>query len=142
VGRSAILRRPTEGCGGTIDEQLEEALRSDRLIDITTTGRRSGEPRRIEIGFFNVEGRIFITGRPGPRGWYANLRADPSFTMHVKESAQADVPASARPVVDDEERQAFFAEFLGNLDRADEIDEWAAQSPLVEVTLGDAAHDA
>jgi hypothetical protein len=52
-----------------IERQLEEVLRTDRLIDITTTGSRSGELRRIEIGFFNVEGRIFITGRPGPRGW-------------------------------------------------------------------------
>jgi len=121
---------------------LDEALRTDRLIDITTTGRRSGEPRRIEIGFFNVDGRVLITGRPGPRGWYANLLADPSFTMHVKESTQADVPASARPIVDSDERRAFFAEFLEKLDRADEIEEWVARSPLVEVTLGALAPDA
>jgi deazaflavin-dependent oxidoreductase (nitroreductase family) len=121
---------------------LEEALRADRLIDITTTGRHSGEPHRIEIGFFNVDGHIFITGRPGPRGWYANLLADPAFTMHVKESTQADVPARARPIVGEDERRTFFAEFLGKLDRVDEIDEWTARSPLVEVTLGASAPDA
>jgi hypothetical protein len=125
-----------------IDRQLEEALRTDRLIDITTTGRKSGEGHRIEIGFFNMEGRIFITGRPGPRGWYANLLADPSFTLHVKESAQADLRGRARPILDDAERRAFFTEFLGKLERADEIDEWAARSPLVEVTLGEVAQDA
>ncbi len=134
---------PRPGSGRRdIDEQLEQALRTDRLIDITTTGRRSGEPHRIEIAFSNVDGRIFITGRPGPRSWYANLLANPSFTLHVKESAEADLPARAHPIVDDTDRRAFFVAFLGKLDRGGEIEEWTARSPLVEVTLEDAARDA
>ncbi|MGH2983824.1 MAG: hypothetical protein ACRDK5_06185 [Solirubrobacterales bacterium] len=32
-----------------MDEAIERALENDRTIDITTLGRRSGEPRRIEI---------------------------------------------------------------------------------------------
>jgi F420H(2)-dependent quinone reductase len=47
--------------------------RVDRVIDITTTGRKTGEPRRIEIWFHRLDGRYFITGAPGrPRDWYAN----------------------------------------------------------------------
>ena len=36
-------------------------------IDITTTGRQTGQPHRIEIVFHNVGGRIFVSGMPGVR---------------------------------------------------------------------------
>ncbi|MDQ2999008.1 MAG: nitroreductase/quinone reductase family protein [Chloroflexota bacterium] len=60
-----------------MDEQVRHALEHGRTIDITTIGRTSGEPRRIEIWFHNVDGHIYITGTPGRRSWYANLRANP-----------------------------------------------------------------
>lgn len=31
-----------------MDERVKHALENDRTIDITTQGRNSGEPRRIE----------------------------------------------------------------------------------------------
>ena len=109
------------------------ALESDRTIDITTTGRKSGEPQRLEIWFHNVDGRIFITGTPGRRDWHANLLADPAFTFHLKESIQADVPAVAHPIVDPVERRAVFEVLLHRLGYLDRIDTWIADSPLVEV---------
>ena len=45
---------------------VDAALERGHTIDITTTGRRSGEPRRIEIVFHNVDGRIYISGVPSP----------------------------------------------------------------------------
>ena len=45
--------------------QIESALREDRVIDITTTGRKSGQPRRIEIWFHNLDGALYLTGLPG-----------------------------------------------------------------------------
>jgi hypothetical protein len=43
---------------GELDERIRDALARDRTIDITTVGRRSGKPRRIEIWFHNVGGRV------------------------------------------------------------------------------------
>lgn len=60
-----------------------EQLAATRVIDITTIGRRSGEPARIEIWWFHIGGRFIITGTPGPRDWYANLVADPSIVIHA-----------------------------------------------------------
>ena len=42
-----------------MDESVERALERDRTIDITTTGRQSGQPRRLEIWFHNLDGRIY-----------------------------------------------------------------------------------
>ena len=44
---------------------IEQALDTDRVIDITTIGRKTGEPRRIEIWFHRIDGRYYITGTPG-----------------------------------------------------------------------------
>jgi len=49
----------------------------DRTVDITTIGRQSGNPRRIEIWFHCVLGKYYLTGTPGKRDWYVNLVAPP-----------------------------------------------------------------
>ena len=87
-----------------LSEEVRGAIESDRLIDITTTGRSTGSARRTEIWFQNVDGHVYITGRPGRRSWFANLLANPDFTFHLKESVRADLPAEARPIVEDGER--------------------------------------
>ena len=116
-----------------MNEQIWRALESDRTIDITTTGRVSGVPRRIEIWFHNVAGVIYITGTPGTRDWYANLLADPSFTFHLKESAQADLTATADPVTEPGERRRLLEVITDRVDASQPIDKWVAESPLVRV---------
>lgn len=116
-------------------DEITAALESDRTIDITTTGRRSGQPRRLEIWFHNVNGRIFITGMPGRRGWYANLLADPRFTFHLKDSVQADLAAIAHPVVAEGEKRDVLEVLLPRLGYLDRLDRWLTASPLVEVTF-------
>ena len=115
------------------DGQVREALAHDRVIDITTVGRSSLQPRRIETWFHRVEGRIYLTGLPGKRDWYANLLADPVFTFHLKESVSADLPARAIPITDLEDRRAILSSIVRALDRASELDAWVTGSPLVEV---------
>lgn len=111
---------------------IDEALNTDRVIDITTIGRSSGTPRRIEIWFERFEDRTYITGTPGSRGWYANLLANPDFTFHLKQSAHADLIAHATPVTGDEKTRVLAGimeavpAFAGRLTDA---------SPLVEVTF-------
>ncbi|MEZ4860271.1 MAG: nitroreductase family deazaflavin-dependent oxidoreductase [Caldilineaceae bacterium] len=122
-----------------MNTQIQQALRTDQVIDITTKGRKSGEPRRIEIWFHNVDDRIYITGTPGKRNWYANLTANPHFTFHLKESIQADLPATARPITDPAERRTVLARITQKLNqtlnRTTDLETWVADSPLVEVTF-------
>jgi len=51
----------------------------DRTIDITTTGRRTGQPRRIEIVFYRLDDDIYLSGIPASkqRDWLVNLSLDP-----------------------------------------------------------------
>jgi deazaflavin-dependent oxidoreductase (nitroreductase family) len=117
-----------------VTSTIEQALAQDRIIDITTIGRKTGQARRIEIWFHRVDGRYYITGTPGARSWYANMLEEPDFTFHLKESAQADLPAHATAVLGDEKRRVL-DEISAQLPGSDvTFDEQA--SPLVEVTLG------
>jgi hypothetical protein len=118
-----------------MDERIAAALRADQLIDITTYGRSSGQPRRIEMWFHNLDGALYLTGTPGKRDWYANLVAHPDFIFHLKQSAIADLPARATPIVAPDERAAVLRPILERLKRQDELAEWLADSPLVAVTL-------
>jgi deazaflavin-dependent oxidoreductase (nitroreductase family) len=120
------------------EQALRKALESDRLIDITTTGRKSGEPHRIEIGFHAVDGHVYIAGRPGRRGWYANLLTNPAFTFHVKESHEADVEARATAVTDPARRRKLFEQLIAGFDHdMGNVDDWVASSPLVDVAFTD-----
>ena len=111
------------------------ALRTERTIDITTYGRKSGEPRRIEMWFHNVDDQIFITGLPGRRDWFANVSANPEMIFHLKQSVHADLPAQVRVISESEERQQVFGALAGPLGIRD-IQSWMEGSPLIEVLLG------
>ena len=118
-----------------MDDALRAALERDRIVDITTTGRKTGRPHRIEIWFHNLDGRLLITGSPGPRDWYANLLAQPRFTLHLKQTARADLPAMASPVRERARRRNVLSRILNIIDKADEIESYVDRSPLVEVKL-------
>jgi len=120
-----------------MDPTIRAALDRGGVIDITTTGRRSGEPRRIEIVFHNVDGRIVISGMPmrdRTRAWIHNVEADPRLTVHLKKGIIADLPATARVVTDEAERRALLVHVARNWNRTD-VDAMVAWSPLIEVTI-------
>jgi deazaflavin-dependent oxidoreductase (nitroreductase family) len=119
-----------------LDERVQGALARGGVIDITTLGRQSGRPRRIEIVFHNIDGRIYISGIPSPtrRGWLANLEALPEFTVHLKGAVRADLPATARIIEDEAERRLVLASVARNWKRKD-LDTMVRQSPLIEVIV-------
>jgi len=120
-----------------MDQAVRTALENDRTIDITTTGRRSGQTHRIEIWLHSFDGRFFLSGSPGTRDWYANLLAEPAFQLHIKQSLQADLQATARPILDPGERQPILGHIMGGHRPASNLDDWMARSPLVEILFSE-----
>ena len=121
----------------------------ERTIDITTTGRRSGQPRRIEICFYDFEDSTYLSGIPGPRtrDWLANLAAEPHFTFHLKHGVVADLPAVATVITDEDERRHVFRTFVDDFNRRNGpdsewptavLEDWVQHSPLAKVTFAEA----
>ena len=119
-----------------MDEAIRRALARNDVIDITTTGRKTGRPRRIEIVYHVIGGRIYISGMPRAdrkRSWLWNLEANPEFTIHLKRGLTADLPATARVITDEAERRAVLEHVARSWNR--DVEAMVADSPLVEVTI-------
>ena len=121
-----------------MNDQIEAALAHGQTIDITTTGRRTGEPSRIEIVFHNIDGHLIITGSPRAdrkRAWIWNLEADPALTFHLKRGVHADLPATARVITDPAERLAVAEWVVANAWPQQDVAKMTANSPMIEVTI-------
>jgi deazaflavin-dependent oxidoreductase (nitroreductase family) len=115
---------------------IRTACERGDYIDITTTGRRTGQARRIELNAHWIGERLWLSGLASrrKRAWIVNLEADPRMTFHLKGRLRADLPATGRVVTDAAERAAVIptvAAVWGRRDVAAMV-EWA---PLVEVIL-------
>ena len=125
-----------------MDDEVRAALDQGGIVDITTTGRRSGEPRRIEIYLHRLDGDLWLTGKPGfPRDWVANLVSDPAMTVHLKRGVRADLPATGTVVTDpviraEVMRRARVESWNADPDQVErDLEYWVQTSPLVRVEI-------
>jgi deazaflavin-dependent oxidoreductase (nitroreductase family) len=126
----------TPSTDARLDPAVSRALGQGQTIDLTTTGRHSGEARRIEIVFFNFGGRLYISGTPNPnreRAWLHNIRANPNVTVHLKHGLAVDLAATAHEVEDPAERRDVIEKVARAWRRdPDEMQRW---SPLIEIVV-------
>lgn len=124
----------------------DDSTVEDRTIDITTTGRRSGKPRRIEICFYRFDDAIYLSGIPGPRprDWLVNLDSEPEFIFHLKNNVVVDLPAVASVISDPMERRRVFVKFVDDFNLRNGpgsgwpsavLEEWVERSPLARVNF-------
>ena len=75
-----------------------EGMQRDRLVLLTTTGRRSGEPRTTPMMFHRDGDRVLVIasniGAAAHPDWYLNLVSDPHVTVEIGDEAY---PAIATP---------------------------------------------
>lgn len=125
-----------------MDDATRTALHHSQVIDLSTTGRRSGEERRIEIFLHADDGQLFITGMPHAertRDWIYNIRANPEVVVHLKQRLSADVAATAREVSDPDEGRPLIEAAARRWGRTD-VDNMLQHSPLIVLDVdGDSA---
>ena len=120
-----------------LDRTTLAALHQSQVIDLSTTGRRTGQERRIEIFLHDRDGLLFITGMPRAdrtRDWIHNIEADPRVVVHLKQAVVASVPATARVITDVEERRPLIEAAATRWGRTD-VDNMLAHSPLIVLTV-------
>ena len=118
----------------SLPRNVLETLKTVETIEITTNGRSSGLPRRIEIWMYTIDGRHVITGTPGPRDWYANVLENPDLILHLPTGV--DVSAEAEPVRDSVfRRRVFTADKTWWYRDQTSVDDLVENSPMVELTF-------
>ena len=113
-------------------DEARVALDRQQTVEITTIGRRTGQPRRIETWRYRAEDRYWLTGSPGSRDWYANLLAHPEFVLHLKDR---DLRVRGRVVTHQGDRERLFGAIVPGLSWAGSLESWIEGSPLVEIEL-------
>lgn len=111
-----------------MDTRVKDAMDRGGIADITTIGRRTGQPHRIEIYFHQFDGDYFLTGRPGrKRDWESNIEANPDFTLHLKRGVVADIPVVGRPEPDREVKKSILRRAL--------VESWGSDPVRVDASL-------
>lgn len=127
-----------------MNNKILKALETDKTIDIITTGAKSGQPRRTEIWFHTINGRIIICGTPDGigragkrkrRDWLANLKKNPEFIFCLKKSISAEIRAKAVEIIDESDRRQIMSapETKWYRDQGNSIETLVKYSPIVEV---------
>ena len=81
-----------------------------QYVYLTTTGRRTGLPREIEIWFVEREGRVYILAEHGYKShWVRNIVTNPAVTLRIGDKRFS---ASGR-VLDEDEDGPLYAEIRG-----------------------------
>jgi deazaflavin-dependent oxidoreductase (nitroreductase family) len=108
---------------------------------LTTTGRRTGEPRTIEIWFAEDEGTVYLLSGGGDRSdWVRNLRRDPRVWVRLggprelRRDVEGTAEATAREVDDPGEesrvRRMMAAKYRGWRE-GQPLDDWAGKALLI-----------
>jgi deazaflavin-dependent oxidoreductase (nitroreductase family) len=58
-------------------------LESSWNCRLTTTGRKSGQPRTVTIWFALGDGRVYLTGSKSDPHWCRNIRADDAVRLEI-----------------------------------------------------------
>jgi deazaflavin-dependent oxidoreductase (nitroreductase family) len=82
-------------------------MHRERLLLLTTTGRRTGESRTTPMMFVRDDDRLVVIasndGAPRHPDWFRNLEADPHVTAEVGDDVGGDaIEAVAQPATGDE----------------------------------------
>ena len=107
------------------------------FLYLTTTGRRSGMPREIEIWFTRVDGRYYVIAEHGARAqWVRNIRAESRVRVRVGEAAVA----AAAQVRDPTAKPDLQAAVQGLFPREERLGRWphrgARPGPGLECSRG------
>lgn len=68
-----------------MEPSILERLHRERFLYLTTVGRKSGQPRTIEIWFVVYEGRLYVNAERGLRAhWVRNIQVNPAISVRVR----------------------------------------------------------
>ena len=113
-----------EGLGGTF-QKIPVAL-------LTTTGRKSGEPRVSPLYFLRDGDRVIVAASRGGSAknpmWYLNLKANPKVEVQIKKEV---LDLTARDATE-EERAKYWPQLVAMYPSYDDYQSWTDRTiPLV-----------
>jgi deazaflavin-dependent oxidoreductase (nitroreductase family) len=99
---------------------------------LTTTGRRTGRPHRIEIWFAAQDGRMYLLSGGRERSdWVRNLRANAQVTVELGGEARAGEARILQAGTAEDQRAREL--LVGKYRQGDNLDEWGRTSLAIVI---------
>jgi deazaflavin-dependent oxidoreductase (nitroreductase family) len=117
------------------EQPLRERWAGEQFAYLTTIGRRTGAPHRIEIWFALADGRIYLlSGGRDRSDWVRNLEANPAVTVELGTEKFAGVARVIQPGTPEDRRAREL--LVSKYRQGNDLDEWGGTS-LPVVIAGD-----
>lgn len=127
---------------GTADDHTHWLIQAahEPFAYLTTTGRRTGRPHRIEIWFAIEHGRLYLMAGGRDRAdWVRNLRANPQVSVEIGGETHAGRARILQPDAPEDQRARDL--LVSKYQAGDNLDEWGRMSLPVIVEFPEAAAD-
>ncbi len=113
-----------------------ERLAAEDFAYLTTTGRRTGRPHRIEIWFALEGGRIYLLAGGGDRAdWVRNIRKDAHVRIQIGSRTVAARARIARAGAEDQRaRELLDGKYMG-WKTGKRLSSWARSATAVVIDL-------
>src|SRR5689334_21602138 len=105
----------------------------EQFLYLTTVGRRSGRPHRIEIWFAAQDGRLYLlSGGRDRADWVRNLQANPRVTVELGDETRVGLARVLEAGAPDDRlaRELLVAKYAAT---DDDLEEWGRTSLAVVV---------
>ena len=108
---------------------------SELYAYLTTIGRRTGRPHRIEIWFAAQDGRVYLLSGGRERSdWVRNLQANPHVTLELGDETHVGVARLLQPgTVEDQRARELL---VGKYREGNNLDEWGRTALPVVIAFG------
>ena len=119
---------------------LDPRLSALEMCELVTTGRRSGEPRRIEIWFAADPDRptiYFLSGGRDRAHWVRNLRANPAALVRIGERSLQGLAREVEGDPDEDRARRLVAGKYGYWRPGEPFRGWARDSLPVAIDFED-----
>jgi len=113
-----------------------ERLAGEAFAYLTTTGRKTGKPHRVEIWFAIADGRIFLLSGGGDRAdWVQNIRKDRSVRIQVgSRTVNARARIARAGAEDQRARELLDAKYMG-WTQGKKLSSWARGATPVVIEI-------
>ncbi len=116
------------------NNQKLSRLGSEKFIYLTTKGRRTGRPHRVELWFATHDGKAYLSHEGNDTDWMKNMKHNPEVGFQIgKENftgrgrfLQTNSGESTAG------KTALYEKYYGKADK-ETIDDWFSLSTLIEI---------
>jgi len=110
-----------------------ETLRKEKLANLTTVGRKTGKPHRVELWFATGGGKIFLSHEGDYTDWMRNIRENGRVRIQI---GRVDLEAEATILKEGLSKElgktSLYEKYYGPAPKAT-VDDWFELSTIIEL---------